>query len=128
MNEPWDMSRPTVYFVEMRVDGRGAGPIKIGIADDVAARLGTLQTASPYEVRLLLELGGGKRREEELHDRFRKDHLRGEWFRASAEIAAFITDSAEEAAHYKAAHRTPEEITAALLGVSVRSARKKKKS
>ncbi len=75
-----------VYFIQMGDDG----PIKIGWALDVKKRLLDLQCGSPFELRLLLSRPGCDVEEGLLHRRFARSRLRGEWFRPSPEVLAFI--------------------------------------
>ena len=65
-----------IYFIQIE----HSGPIKIGIAKDVEARLGHLQSANPYKLHLLYCFPGGVKTKEGLHRLLRKDHIRGEWF------------------------------------------------
>src|SRR5262245_4249723 len=60
--------------------------VKIGHSDDPAGRLDTLQTASPDRLKLLGVCPGSKLEEAQLHARFAHLHIRGEWFRAAAEL------------------------------------------
>lgn len=60
--------------------------IKIGVADDPAARLQSLQTGCPDRLTLLVVIPGGRPEEAALHGRFKDIRLRGEWFRESPEL------------------------------------------
>lgn len=76
-----------VYFIQA---GRH-GLIKIGKTKGrVKDRLAQLQTGSAEELRLLITIPGYSKREQELHTRFRHARERGEWFRPSQELLAFI--------------------------------------
>lgn len=77
------------YFIQAGVDG----PIKIGKADNPEKRLAELQTGSPESLRLIGKLQGDHERD--LHNRFHKLHLRGEWFNPDVRLLAFILDHAE---------------------------------
>lgn len=66
----------SVYFVQA---GDG-GPIKIGYATDVAARLSKIQADNAADIKLLLVLGGDFELERELHQCFASANIRGEWF------------------------------------------------
>ena len=79
-----------VYFIQC---GK-TGPIKIGYANDVKARLATLQTASPFDLRLLATIKGRPSLERQLHNRFAGDRLRGEWFLPTSELLAFVSEVA----------------------------------
>lgn len=72
------------YFIQ----GPPLSPVKIGRARDVASRVASLQTGTPHELRALLVLEGD--REEEMHCRFRKHRVRGEWFLWCDEIRDFL--------------------------------------
>jgi hypothetical protein len=75
-----------VYFIQIG----DSGPIKIGVSVDVQKRLQQLQTASPYQLRLLAKLLGGESKEAELHRRFAAFKMQGEWFSPSQELQDFI--------------------------------------
>lgn len=75
-----------VYFIQQCK----RGPIKIGIAADPKRRLEGLQTGNPQPLRLLGFFAGGRAAERLLHDRFRTDHIRGEWFAPSEELLALV--------------------------------------
>lgn len=76
--------RRYVYFVEA---GEG-GPIKIGVAIDVAARVKDLQSANPTPLRLIVSIPGGYEEEGRLHRRFADERLNSEWFRGDGEVRA----------------------------------------
>ena len=68
-----------VYIIEVEADT----PIKIGVANDVAKRIATLQTGNPRRLRLLHALVGDRRFEQQLHWLFTDKYghrLVGEWF------------------------------------------------
>ena len=72
------MNAKSVYFIRQ---GKG-GPIKIGITTNIESRMRTFQTASPVPLHLLRLEPGGRRRELQLHHRFRAYRMEGEWFQA----------------------------------------------
>lgn len=79
----------SVYFAQ----SVGGGPIKVGAASDVSARLGQLQTGAAAQLRILAVISrAGMACETALHRRF--DHLRshGEWFHPTRELTNFIVD------------------------------------
>ena len=81
------MRRATrVYFVQAGYEG----PIKIGFSSDPAARLRALQVSSAVPLRLLATMTGGRREEYELHDRFQRHRLEGEWFEPAAPILEYV--------------------------------------
>ena len=86
-----DISKPEhlVYFIR---DGRGA--IKIGITDDIRNRLACLQTANPMKLEMYYAMKVPSRSdamqlEKELHTKFDKHRICGEWFKET-EILAFL--------------------------------------
>jgi hypothetical protein len=76
-----------IYFVE----AVGQERIKIGKADDPAARVRQLQTGSAVELRLLAVVEGRASLEAELHSAFANDRIQGEWFRATIELREYIS-------------------------------------
>lgn len=66
-----------VYFIQVDPDG----PIKIGIADSVISRLGNLQSACPYDLRVRTFWRGPRLVERFLHRELAAHRIRGEWFR-----------------------------------------------
>lgn len=65
-----------VYAVQIGPDG----PIKIGLSYDPRSRFAQLQSASPYELRLLGCIVGNPLVEQTLHENLAAHHIRGEWF------------------------------------------------
>lgn len=65
-----------VYVIQIGDDG----PLKVGVSQDVAARIASLQTASPYELRFLGLIGRDATDESKHHEALRSEHVRGEWF------------------------------------------------
>jgi hypothetical protein len=63
-----------------------AGPVKIGVAEDIDRRMNQIKTSSPVGFRVMVVLDDGYRLEAELHERFKKDKLHGEWFAPTDEI------------------------------------------
>jgi hypothetical protein len=77
-----------VYFV------LGGNTVKIGYtAHNVWKRIKELQTASPFLLSLIMTEDGGLRRERELHHRFRKSRLYGEWFAVTSELVDYIFEA-----------------------------------
>ena len=64
-----------VYFVLM-----GSGVIKIGHTVNLDVRLKNLQGGCADAIELIAVIPGGRRLERELHDIFRDERLRGEFF------------------------------------------------
>lgn len=80
-----------VYFIE----AVGAACIKIGVSFNAAQRVSELQTACPFDLRLIATIPGATERDEQaLHERFAAHRVRGEWFVPSPEIMAFIAERA----------------------------------
>jgi hypothetical protein len=76
----------TIYFAQS-VTG---GPIKIGIAEDVRARLRELQCGSPVELAIIGARPGYSSDEARLHRVLAKHRLHGEWFEDCIEVRAAI--------------------------------------
>jgi hypothetical protein len=77
------------YFVLAKALNR----VKIGKALDPEKRLGELQTGAPEELELLLYLPHRPPFEEsQLHQRFKKYRVCGEWFEFRDDLKLFITD------------------------------------
>lgn len=75
----------TIYFVQAGDEG----PVKIGTSKFVNERLATLQTHSPYPLRLIGTIEGD---EAKIHARFSHLRLHGEWFRPGDDLLEFIND------------------------------------
>lgn len=75
-----------IYFISAGPDG----PIKIGYASNPKKRLASLQTAHHQELTLLRVIPGNTTAEGILHRRFKKDRLKGEWFKPSEDVLGFI--------------------------------------
>lgn len=67
--------------------------IKIGRSADPDRRLAQLATGSPNQLRIIGRLGGGADVERDLHEQFDDLRERGEWFRATPALRAFIKRS-----------------------------------
>ncbi|WP_445222199.1 GIY-YIG nuclease family protein [Bradyrhizobium sp. Pa8] len=78
---------PVVYFFQT------GEFIKIGKSDAWRERLSGLQTASPYRIDPLLVLRATPGLERQLHIQFKASHIRGEWFRPTADLMQFIEDN-----------------------------------
>ena len=75
-----------MYFMQRGVDG----PVKIGHAVDVSARMRTHQTSNPEPLALLLVISGSRKREKVIHDSLAASRMAGEWFRPSQEVFAVM--------------------------------------
>lgn len=76
-----------VYFIQVFGE-RELQLFKIGSAFNVAARIAEMQIGSPVKLRLIgtVECKNGflaRRLEKRLHETYRKQRRRGEWFRLS---------------------------------------------
>jgi len=81
-----------VYFIQSGKDG----PIKIGITRfSVSDRIATMQTGNPYKLRLIGVIKGNLEKESEIQRRFRKDRIRGEWFRPSIELMNYLKNKGD---------------------------------
>lgn len=76
----------TIYVARRSSDGA----FKIGWSSDVARRIQELRKLTRSEVALVVAFPGDKPDELRLHERFAADRIDGEWFRASAALAAFV--------------------------------------
>ncbi|WP_163836928.1 GIY-YIG nuclease family protein [Spartinivicinus ruber] len=75
-----------IYFVQAGEDGL----IKIGRTKDVQARMCSLNSASPVELKLLGVFKAKDYMEKILHEEFAKYRVKGEWFKPVEEIKNFI--------------------------------------
>lgn len=69
------MASKKVYVI-----GPEDGPYKIGISGDVKRRIADLQTGAWSKLQLICSCDGTEALELELHHRFKKYRLQGEWF------------------------------------------------
>jgi hypothetical protein len=65
-----------IYFIRHGADG----PVKIGTADNVPARLHTLQAGSPVKLVIVRTTPGGALQEAELHRHYQHLAIHREWF------------------------------------------------
>src|SRR6516162_8248402 len=82
-------SNQRVYFA------LSGGEVKIGVATDPLRRIKAMQAARP-DIKLLVDIPGGRKTERELHQRFREFHIAGKWFHYANEIAAFVNKGRHE--------------------------------
>jgi hypothetical protein len=73
-----------IYFI------RAGEFVKIGQSRRWKERMANMQVGSAYTIVPLLVLIGEPELEGKLHNRFRADHFRGEWFHMGPGIVAFI--------------------------------------
>ena len=79
-----------IYFI------KGGDFVKIGKSYSPEKRIKELQTGNPYKLELLKTIKecseGGEFEESDLHAKFKKYRVEGEWFEYSDEIKKFIED------------------------------------
>lgn len=73
-----------VYFVE------AGGFIKIGVTENINARLSSLQTGCPLPMTLIKVIRGGRKTEERIHKRFSHLRSQGEWFQKTEDLTGYI--------------------------------------
>lgn len=88
--KPLQKKRELVYFMQ-------AGPfVKIGFTSgSPQARAELLQVGCPYEIKVLCTIPGSRRKEKLLQHRYRKFHVRGEWFKLGGKLERFIHSKME---------------------------------
>ena len=83
-----DVRVPTeLYFIECQCAERH---IKIGVSCNTHVRLVNMRAHCPYELKLLKAVPDVAHLEIELHKRFAGDRVRGEWFKRTPELLAYI--------------------------------------
>ena len=85
---------PVVYIVQVGDDG----PMKIGwvkVWGRLRGRLHTLQIGCPYPIYVRRLLQGDATLEAQLHERFKRYRMRGEWFRPVPSLRKFAAESEE---------------------------------
>lgn len=75
-----------IYFIQSEL----GGPIKIGCTNNLEKRLCDLQAGSPLKLILLGTIYGGYEKEENLHKRFGKHRIHGEWFNLSDDLYIYL--------------------------------------
>lgn len=70
--------------------------VKIGYTSRIDLRLPQLQTGSVNELRVIKTLPGTLADEQNLHRKFNHLRIRGEWFRYTGELKAFIDGSTND--------------------------------
>ena len=76
---------PRVYFIAV-----GDEAIKIGVSQNVEARMASLQTGNYEKLRLIGSIPGDVTTEKKFHRVFAKYHVHGEWFKAAPPLLQFI--------------------------------------
>ena len=80
-----------IYFISGIVGQHGF--VKIGITRSMLllrSRFGAIQTSSPLDLRVMGWQEGDVVLEKTLHEAFRDDHVRGEWFKLSKDIQEYV--------------------------------------
>lgn len=85
----WSTTASRVYFI---LAGSAGRPVKIGHSRNLPNRLVDLQLANPDPLHVLITYEGSRKDERELHKRFEKHWIAGEWFRSGPEILDFVWD------------------------------------
>jgi len=88
------MNNTIIYFIQQ---GNG-GSIKIGISSNIEKRLASLQTGSPYKLKVLLTIKGSEKLEKEIHSKFAEYRLSGEWFKPVKQITDYINQKLKDIA------------------------------
>lgn len=77
-----------IYFIQEKQDKEF---VKIGVTSlRLDRRLMCLQVGNPRELEIVLTLKGMYDLEQKLHRYFHEEHIRGEWFRVSERLRAYI--------------------------------------
>ncbi len=77
---------PWVYFMQ----AGEAGPIKIGLTVNLKQRLTEHQTSNPERLAIHAAIAGPPSNERVLHRFYKREWIRGEWFRPSLRLRAFV--------------------------------------
>lgn len=80
-----------VYFIQVG----NRGPVKIGFASGLRQRFSAVQTGNHETLFVLGAIAGGRELEGQLHGRFKRWWLRGEWYEPSRELLGFINEQAQ---------------------------------
>jgi hypothetical protein len=84
-------SNPGVYAIECV-----PGYVKVGRANDISQRMKELQTACPFDLKLLAVLSHDPNDESIWHHRFRSCHYRGEWFHECPLVMGAIKNAGKQ--------------------------------
>lgn len=71
-----------VYFIRTKNDNK----VKIGIARKIKTRFGNIQSSNYEELVLMGYIYGGRILEKEIHQKFEKHRIRGEWFKLTKKV------------------------------------------
>lgn len=78
-----------IYFIQA-----ASGPIKVGFSQFPKTRFGALQSGHYEELTLLGVMVGTLAKEQQLHKRFARRRIRGEWFQPTKPLLKFIDKNA----------------------------------
>lgn len=78
-----------IYFIKET----GSNFVKIGTTINIKSRFSGLQTSNPRELMLLGVINDGD--ESSIHETFKEDHVRGEWFTLSDAMKLYIDTHAK---------------------------------
>lgn len=83
---------PIADVTYVYVIGRSEGPVKVGITSDLIGRLRSMQTGSPFKLKLLYAMpcesrNDAREHEQTFHAVYAENRLEGEWFNMDAELA-----------------------------------------
>lgn len=114
-----------VYFVQAGIDG----PVKIGFAANVAARVKAIQSCCPIDLILLRETKGTRFVETWFHREFAPFRVRHEWFTfdprmLSLEAPRWLIDGDPRNVYIRTHKRVLAEDIARELGVNPETIRK----
>jgi len=79
---------PVYFIAENENDDHSSLRVKIGRSRNIEVRLRTLQTGSPYDLKLMgwIESDDDRQLEQALHDRYSEQCIRLEWFYLQPEV------------------------------------------
>jgi Meiotically up-regulated gene 113 len=90
--------QPVVYFAQ------AGDRVKIGTTTNLPVRLKAIISYSGHDPQILLVVPGGRTEERQVHELFRKDRIRGEWFTMSPRLMEFIAERADLDVRHAAGH------------------------
>jgi len=82
--------QPVVYFVQI------GDLVKIGTTISLPKRLTHFRAHAQQQPRVLLVLPGSYAEEKQLHEVFKADRVRGEWFTLSADLTEFMAERQDQ--------------------------------
>lgn len=84
------MSEDIIYFI---LDTKSKA-VKIGYTTikGLKRRLENLQVGTPFDLKILGVVWGNRKIEKQLHEKFDKYHIRGEWFNYTPEFDEYLDE------------------------------------